>query len=96
MSISFLEKTVNNFVDISIHRRRIRALVDTGSCHNCLNAKLAKVMKIKYSPISNDIPASLTSASGDDLPVYGMTTINVSIGGYATVGIFTTHCIHFF
>jgi len=81
--MSLSEKTVNNFVDITIHRRRIRALVDTGSYHNCLNDKLAKVLKIKYSPRSNDIPASLMSASGDDLPVYGTTTINVSIGGYA-------------
>ena len=39
-------------------------------------------MKIKYSPTSDNMPASLTSASGDDLPVLGMTTINVSIGSY--------------
>ena len=39
-------------------------------------------MKIKYNPTSDNMPASLTSASGDDLPVLGMTTINVLIGGY--------------
>ena len=64
-------------------KHRVRALVDTGAYFNCLNAQLAKRMKVKYGPISQNMPVSLMSASGDDLPVYGQATINISLGGYA-------------
>jgi len=52
-------------------KHRVCALFDTGAYSNCLNAQLEKRMKVKYGPIPQDMPVSLMSASGDDLPVYG-------------------------
>lgn len=93
------DRITNNFVDVHMCRRRVRALVDTGAYYNCLNVDLAKRLHIKYGPIPDDMPVSLTSASGDDLPMYGTTTMNIIIGGYACpvdfviTGNLTVSCI---
>jgi len=73
----YSDRIANNFVDVHMCRRRVRALVDTNAYYNCLNVDLAKRLHIKYGPIPDDMPVSLTSASGDDLPMYGTTTMNI-------------------
>jgi len=74
--------STTNHIDVVIQNKRTRALIDTGSHYNCLNADFAKRSHITISPFVSSLP-KLSSANGTPLSVIGSAIVSVSIAGYS-------------
>ena len=75
----------DNFVEIQIGKRPIRALLDTGSCSSIINAALARRLRLSVNPVERNGSKVLFMASGSRMTICGTTEIPISFTGVTHV-----------
>jgi len=75
-----------NFVEIRIGKRIIKALVDSGSSTSIISSELFKQLGVPGQPLKGNQPSVLFSATNNKLRVEGKAEICLSFTGQ-------THCL---
>jgi len=75
------DKPPSNLVSVTLNKRRVPLLIDSGACVSCLSHDFALKIGAKITPVSEQVPENLLSADGVPLRVVGQTEATVGLKG---------------
>jgi hypothetical protein len=70
----------HSFLEITVHHRRLRALLDTGAAHSCVANSVLKQLGVRYKALNKDAQISLIDANGKPLGVIGTVELPIGVG----------------
>jgi predicted aspartyl protease len=70
----------HSFLEITVHHRRLRALLDTGAAHSCVANSVLKQLGVRYKALNKDAQVSLIDANGKPLGVISTVELPIGVG----------------
>ena len=71
----------SNYLNISVQRRTIRCLIDTGSTYSLISSSLAAKLNLSVQPVNNNNATRLYAAQGSPLKIVGTTILQFYVAG---------------
>ena len=72
----------SNRIYVYLKGRKIRALLDTGSCATCISSNLVKTLKISIEPLQTGSINSYFTANNTPLNVLGTAELDINLQGF--------------
>ena len=82
------DKAPSNLVSVTLNKRRIPLLIDSGACVSCMAYDFALKIGAKITPVSERVPEHLLSANGVPLTIMGQTEVTVGLRGLLVPHVF--------
>jgi len=82
------DKNPSNLVSVTLNKRRIPLLIDSGSCVSCVSHDFALKIRAKITPVSERVPERLLTANCVPLTVVWQTEATVGLRGLLVPHVF--------
>ena len=70
-----------NMIMVTINRRKVPLLIDSGASVNCISSIFASKIGAEISPLTEERHKNLISADGKQLKILGQTELSIGLKG---------------